>query len=735
MQYEIETKLGGTDQVGLRLKCNEAQAENIYLKLRQQELRLSRLMPSNHSGYDYFLYVTGTKSQLRQLMSEMQISFQANITVAKARSKAATTQNFKTWQAQFRKAVKTLNKESESPRATSSTQEIDQNRLVSKIAHGQTTELEGRLLQQANLNDSNALRILIALYAQTKQHEQIVALYKTKRSHILALPVSGHLVEQLISAHIQYSQQTNISEFFDLAKQIAQDFLPELERLRQANGVRKLLDRSIKDEETPPNATGVTLSEQLAQLLEIKPGERINQLESLRSKYPKATSVLLALAKSYTAIDNTEDALKIYQSIREKTKEVKKYHSSLLLDSGRFQEVLNLLPDESNDELSPVLSGLRGVALYYLGQKALAREHLEIAWHEGERGVQILLPLGRLWAEEGDPIQAGMVYQILQETAEDRFDLEDLALMARVANLGGFGDISEKQTVDYYEKFVTQAGVNLTKFPKAKEILSDRLELWISISEIEGILNAYGDLLYWLASVGQFKDLETELAKLRDLVDQQTINRQQQFELLEIIEPYIDALPQLRESLANDYFAIAIAEIDSQIRQAQSEAPFFEDLKRALFNLDKELLQEIVKYQQQKHAEAQELGIHIALEESSTKEASDLSSLKLALVGGHEATRREVIRELQEKYQLKYCAEVAPSNEAYINRNNVQTTIDNCDLVAMITGYMGHDLSKIVSELNKDDALVGEVLPLSCRGKSGVIREILSWWEKQHLKS
>jgi hypothetical protein len=289
--------------------------------------------------------------------------------------------------------------------------------------------------------------------------------------------------------------------------------------------------------------------------------------------------------------------------------------------------------------------------------------------------------------------------------------------------------------VDYYEKFVTQAGVNLTKFPKAKEILSDRLELWTSISEIEGILNAYADLLYWLASVGQFEDLETELAKLRDLVAQQNINRQQQFELLEIIEPYIDALPQLRESLANDYFAIAIAEIDSQIRQAQSEAPFFEDLKRALFNLDKELLQEIVEYQQQKRAEAQELGIQIVLEEAITKKTPDLSSLNLALVGGHEATRREVIRELQEKYQLKHFTEVAPSDEAYINRNNVQTKINNCGLVAMITGYMGHDLSKIVSELNKDDTLVGEVLPLSCRGKSGVIREILSWWEKQHLKN
>ena len=664
-------------------------------------------------------------------MSEIQISFNADTAVATTKTKAATRQNFKAWQNQFCKAVKTLNQES--PHPTSSTQEIDQNRLFGKIDDGKTIEVEERLLQQADLNDSNALRTLIALYTQTKQHEQIVELYKAKRSDIMALPVSGRLVEQLVSAHIQHSQQTNTPDFFDSAKQIAQEFLSELERLRQANGVRKLLDRSINVEEAPPTATGVTLSEQLAQLFEIEPGERINQLKSLRSKYPKATNVLLALAKSYTVIDRTEDALKIYQSIPEKTEEVNKHHNSLLLDSGRFQEVLNLLP-ESNDELSPVLSGLRGVALYYLGQKALARQHLERAWHEGERGVQILLPLGRLWAEEGDPIQAGIVYQILQETAEDRFDLEDLALMARVANLGGFGDISTKQTVDYYEKFVAQAGLHITNFPKAKEILSDRLELWLSLSEIEGILNAYADLLDWLASVGQFEDLATELTKLQDLVTRQSINRQQQFELLEIIEPYIDAKPQLRESLANDYSAIAIAEIDSQLRQAESEAQFFQDLKRALFNLNQGLLKEIVEYQQQKSAEAQELGLQIVREEASTKEIPDLSSLNLALVGGHEATRREVIHELQENYQLKYFAEVAPSDEAYVNRSNVQTKISNCDLVAMITGYMGHDLSKIVLELKQNDALVGEVLTLSCRGKSGVVREILSWWKEQHLK-
>lgn len=37
---------------------------------------------------------------------------------------------------------------------------------------------------------------------------------------------------------------------------------------------------------------------------------------------------------------------------------------------------------------------------------------------------------------------------------------------------------------------------------------------------------------------------------------------------------------------------------------------------------------------------------------------------------------------------------------------------------------MGHDLSQIVSELKKDGILTGDILFLTCRGKSGVVRAI-----------
>ncbi|MEH1885605.1 hypothetical protein, partial [Nostoc sp.] len=59
-------------------------------------------------------------------------------------------------------------------------------------------------------------------------------------------------------------------------------------------------------------------------------------------------------------------------------------------------------------------------------------------------------------------------------------------------------------------------------------------------------------------------------------------------------------------------------------------------------------------------------------------------------------------------------------------RSCVGKIIINCNLIAVITGYMGHDLSQIVSDLKKDGTLTGDVFFLACRGKSGVVRAILN---------
>jgi hypothetical protein len=108
----------------------------------------------------------------------------------------------------------------------------------------------------------------------------------------------------------------------------------------------------------------------------------------------------------------------------------------------------------------------------------------------------------------------------------------------------------------------------------------------------------------------------------------------------------------------------------------------------------------------------------------------DFSGYSLALVGGHPTTRQSVLKELVKTYGLnvKNCVEIPPFTEASTNSNKVRAKISRCDLVVIITGYMGHGLTKIVYDLKSAGAIAGEVLMLNCRGKSGVVREISNYF-------
>jgi hypothetical protein len=66
----------------------------------------------------------------------------------------------------------------------------------------------------------------------------------------------------------------------------------------------------------------------------------------------------------------------------------------------------------------------------------------------------MLLALARLWATLGDPKKAAVAYEILKDTAATELTVEDYALIAKVAFLDGFGDISDEEKVSYYEQCI-----------------------------------------------------------------------------------------------------------------------------------------------------------------------------------------------------------------------------------------------------------------------------------------
>ena len=103
----------------------------------------------------------------------------------------------------------------------------------------------------------------------------------------------------------------------------------------------------------------------------------------------------------------------------------------------------------------------------------------------------------------------------------------------------------------------------------------------------------------------------------------------------------------------------------------------------------------------------------------------DLSEMILGLVGGHEATRREVIHELTIKYGLRRWVEVPPTWESSLPKAALKGKLERCSLIVIITGYMNHSLTHAVFGLKASGALSGEVVLLNFRGKSGVVREVL----------
>lgn len=104
----------------------------------------------------------------------------------------------------------------------------------------------------------------------------------------------------------------------------------------------------------------------------------------------------------------------------------------------------------------------------------------------------------------------------------------------------------------------------------------------------------------------------------------------------------------------------------------------------------------------------------------------DLVNLSLAIIGGHRATRQGVIELLSVKYGLRTWVEIPPLFEAKTRQNILKAKIEHCDLIVIITGYMSHPLTHAVYGLKEAGSLSGKVVLLNCRGRSGVVREVLA---------
>ena len=197
------------------------------------------------------------------------------------------------------------------------------------------------------------------------------------------------------------------------------------------------------------------------------------------------------------------------------------------------------------------------------------------------------------------------------------------------------------------------------------------------------------------------KQLVQRLAKLRADYNQL---RKETDELLRYADREIKDLKRTNHGLARDY----------------------DDLQLRVWELEQqvdELLLYIAQCSEAEIAAGGQSHKNESLDEEVAK--ADLSDVKLGIVGGHDATRREVIKELAECYRLRQWVEVPPTWEQSLSQRVLRGKLEHCSLIVIVTGYMNHSLTQAVYGLKESGALSGEVVLLNFRGKSGIVREIL----------
>lgn len=724
LPYRAEPNPKQADQIRLFVRCaSDAQAEALWRALRERFPWVSRRMSSFDLAFNAFFFVQASQPELQGAWPQLMAAV-APTPPAQAPPRAAPQLgDLAVWDLAFRAAVQRVHEEI--PNQTAATQDVSLGWVVEQVRAGNAEEVE-TVLGQTLISPTSALRAQIALFSETGQYERLVALVESRRREVLALPVSGLLAEQIVRAYLAFGRESAVEDAVRSAQQIARALLPELERLHQADGLRELLRQALTPTAPPADMSAPTLSEQIAGIVQVAPAEQIPALEVLQSEHAGILELQLALGAAYAAAGRFDAALTAYAEAAPRDEagraEVLGRQAELLLEIGNYREAVALLPYA--EDMPPALAALRGAGLYWMGRADEARELLERAWEAGERRRALLLPLARGWAEAGQDDRALHAYRLLLDNAAELLEPQDLGPLALGLYLDRPDDISVAQIADLCERYVQSGG------PISRPIgeVQDILELRVSLRSTEGDerwLAAEADLLEWLAATRRVEALRLKLDALRELAQHGRLRRQAHFELLEGIEALALEDAATRLALAGEYQSLCTAEIDAAMMRNESIPTFVQAMQRSLHFLDRAAADFIAEYIADERAQLLRRGLEGTAGVFADEPGQSLAGIKLTIVGGHVAMRREVEAELRSHHGLIEYMEVPPSSETHIDRDLVHDRTVGRDLVVVVAGYTGHDLTGHVRALQRTGNLTSQVIWPKCRGKSGVVREIL----------
>lgn len=747
--YDIDPGLGGDDQVGLFVRGEEQAANQLRYTLYREGFRAVKYMLSHRPGFRFFTYVTLPQSGPHSTNAETRLETICQDHQDDKADASSGVPDYEKWKAVFDNYVETYRRRSTSREDTSLPATFDKKHAYTLIQTGHHEEAE-RYLQSFMDEDPPLLpAYLIYLYQEWHRPEDVIASYEQFASHFQEGDVDRRVIEWIVSAYLRAPSPDPERALF-----VLNDYLPEFQRQGTAETLLTLRAQARALQGQLPQTTADlrrylaqtesdVLTDQLDDLLDVITGlaedtTTINGLlNRLADQIAQSHQWRIWLAQANvarrnrdldTALSYLQKILDIAPSTLSKVElasielsianiHLERDNTSVAAQMLRKVPHQDLIADEQR-----VFWGLYGRALLSSDKEA-AQAALRNAYEMGSTQSEVLRPLARLAYRSGNLALAQDIYEVLYESGFEP-TLQDNLHTGILAWLDGDLDTAVHELNQLVDIPIDRLPADTATL--AYEALLDSLET--SDASGEKVINGYSAWLDWLVA----QDDQEALFSTVKRITQSDLDGADIFTLLEATEPLLAKDEESKNYLGQTYVNLLCREIDMAIRQKRPLPDYTNDLRRALFALDRQQFDFVQEFLQDEITRARQADIETELaEELETESTLDLSDKWVAVVGGYAPVRRRVRERLEQEYQLGHFTEAPPSWEAHINQKRVAEAVIGADLIVVVHRCIKHDGTDALKAAIEGTEEKERIRYAAGKGQSSILRTVTERFKQE----
>lgn len=748
--YRIEPSRGKADQVGLFLKADEQMANRFRTLLWQNGFNSVRLMPSWDVAYPYFTFVSMPDSGLDKRSIQARLDGQCRAHCSTAEQQPLVVVDYETWHADFTANVQAYRAQHFLQPDVRPADAFDKGHAYELIQSGRYDEAEQYLERIANDAPLSLAPVyLIYLYHASHRPDEVVRVHTRYESLFRSSDVDRRVIEWIVQAYL-----SAIPPAPERALIVLDDYLPEFqrqgvsERLLAMRAQARALQGQLPDTVSDLRAylihtPSARLGEQCQGLLEVisgmpAPVDQISALlDELADHIEQGAHWRIQLTRSALArLDGRlTSALLFLQPVLDapppnldpgRLDIVRLDAADLHLKLSQPQEAMAALELVTPRRLEPgelrSYWGMVGQVRLAAGQPELAIEALHRAYELGAQAPDLLHALARLACQAEDWSLAGQVYRDLLAAGIEP-EIHDRLYTGILAWLEDDPQEAVKLLSDIPTTWDHNVWSNDALTLAHQALFDSLVAMRVPTEDLMPCISSWIDVLV------AHNDLDG-LSQLIDLISSLTLERITTFALLETSESLFIDHAIHRQHLAQVYVRILCAEVDASLRRGQALPTYVLDLRRGLFELDRQQFEFADEYFRDELGRARTAGLLDAefdLEPTALPEL-DLSNRKITLVGGYEPVRRRVREILLHTYHLGQITEVPPSWEVNVDETRTAQSVRNSDLIVVVHRCIKHDGTDSLAAAVNGTELESRVRYAAGKGQSSIIRAVCDYF-------